>query len=592
MADDPDPRGTTTPCGAPKEAAAHPTGTDHADGAPTLGARQERQTWRQRTQQEGPAPPREWKHVELPCEYVPAIGSVEDFAPERNGAILAIAAGCGTGKSTRFREFMEVVWAERPHARVLLLSANILYGTNLSSELRGKFLDRRVGFYKDTGTSTSTRGEELAECDVVVCSLESLHLVIGQQFEMCLIDEVRSIGRLIGGATMNNFDNHRLLTRICVETPRVVACDADLLFKVHDTEPAPLAKDFINDIAHGRPVVCASMTGPRPAHLARRWRAFFKHKKAVAGDEEWWRELSQACDAWHANHEHRIAVCVGTKRQLKQVCAFFEEKGVPWKPYCGDSNDEAKRGLNDPDREWEALGALVFTTTLSIGVDPKSVRFARCFMWTHHAGCELLPMFQAIHRFGRSPNAPLLNDVVDVLLGCPPPELQAALVQSGKTAPAHTPTFEEQRGLVTRRRGERAQAYAQMMVCGGGGVADARGPAAVTDSLLQVMAHSKLESELKKCQHYELFTRICAHYGWERVADAGGGGGGGDGEEEEGAPLHTDPDDMFLGLMGKLEQYEWALRYILRHDVSAFFDQCYGAATDTTCDMRGERERV
>ena len=105
--------------------------------------------------------------------------------------------------------------------------------------------------------------------------------------------------------------------------------------------------DFIDDIAHGRPVVCASMTGPRPAHLARRWRAFFKHKKAVAGVDEWWRELSQACDAWHADHERRIAVCVGTKRQLKQVCAFFEEKKVPWKPYCGDSNDEFTTGNYD-----------------------------------------------------------------------------------------------------------------------------------------------------------------------------------------------------------------------------------------------------
>ena len=38
---------------------------------------------------------------------------------------------------------------------------------------------------------------------------------------------------------MKSFDNHRLLTRICAETPRVVCCDADLLLKVSDTEPAP-----------------------------------------------------------------------------------------------------------------------------------------------------------------------------------------------------------------------------------------------------------------------------------------------------------------------------------------------------------------
>jgi len=43
---------------------------------------------------------------------------------------------------------------------------------------------------------------------------------------------------------MNHFDNLRLLTRICKETPRVICADADLFLKVDDTEPAPQGVAF------------------------------------------------------------------------------------------------------------------------------------------------------------------------------------------------------------------------------------------------------------------------------------------------------------------------------------------------------------
>eukprot|EP00966_Prymnesium_polylepis_P213039 4933855-Prymnesium_polylepis.1 len=164
--------------------------------------------------------------------YVPKFGSRLDFEagstmglePERYGRALLIKAGCGRGKSAQFREYMTRVLAQSPGARVLLLSANILYGSNLAAELKRELNNVKVGFYKDTGDA------ELADCQVVVCSFESLHRIVGQSFEMLLIDEVRSIGGLVGGETMPFFENVHLLRRLSIETPRVVMCDADLLF--------------------------------------------------------------------------------------------------------------------------------------------------------------------------------------------------------------------------------------------------------------------------------------------------------------------------------------------------------------------------
>ena len=84
-------------------------------------------------------------HKMLPdAVYVPKFGTRLDFEagstlgfePERHGRALLIKAGCGRGKSFAFREYMMRVIAESPGARVLLLSANILYGSNLAAELK------------------------------------------------------------------------------------------------------------------------------------------------------------------------------------------------------------------------------------------------------------------------------------------------------------------------------------------------------------------------------------------------------------------------------------------------------------------------
>ena len=56
--------------------------------------------------------------------------------------------------------------AVQPLLHVLLLSANILYGTNLAHELQQRGFPS-VGFYRE--------GVDLSACRVVVCSLESLH---------------------------------------------------------------------------------------------------------------------------------------------------------------------------------------------------------------------------------------------------------------------------------------------------------------------------------------------------------------------------------------------------------------------------------
>ena len=396
--------------------------------------------------------------------YVPTFGG--DFKPERNGRALLIKAGCGRGKSSAFREYMTSVLAKRPGARVLLLSANIQYGSNLAAELKRELTDVKVGFYKDTEDA------EVADCQVVVCSLESLHRIGGQSFEMLLIDEVCTIGGLVGGETMPSFGNVHLLRQLCHETPCVVMCDADLLFRMDETEEVSLGMDFVNFLlGNARSAVCVDLTHPGPDHLQRSVRLFYDNKnERRAGKEQWMAEIKAAITAWKRNPEHRFAVCVGSatgktgKGQLAQICQMCEENVCPWKPYSGETQQAHKLiDLQDPDTAWIEFGAIVATTSLSIGVDPKRIQFARVFIWTCRTGCNPLTQFQAAMRFGRSKDAPLLNTTIDILLNCAPPAVDAALVKTKVQDKVVRPTFEDELDQLRKRRHARTQLDAQVM---------------------------------------------------------------------------------------------------------------------------------
>eukprot|EP00966_Prymnesium_polylepis_P307440 7104606-Prymnesium_polylepis.3 len=85
-----------------------------------------------------------------------------------------------------------------PSARFLLLTANRLCASAareqeaLAAELRD------AGFTSVVAGSYMTPHVDLAGCQFVLCSLESLHHVEGQRFDVVIIDEVGSIALLVG----------------------------------------------------------------------------------------------------------------------------------------------------------------------------------------------------------------------------------------------------------------------------------------------------------------------------------------------------------------------------------------------------------
>lgn len=515
----------------------------------------------------GPA----WKYLELNGMYVPKIGSSLQFYPapktcQDPGSVLLIVAPCGRGKSFVFREHMKRVLRDKPSARVLLLSANILYGTNLSNELREAGFD--VGFYKDAD-------EHLARRRVVVCSLESLHRLDGQKFQLMLIDEVRTIGGLVGGDTMPDFTNLFFLRDLCATTPQIVMCDADALYKADNSEPVPAVEDFVRIVTPDRPVVCATLSHPGPQHLKRYARLFYTHTNATQGKEKWWSEIDRAAAAWHKNHEHRLAVCVGSKTQMRTVCERLEALKVPFKPYSGDTNEKYRLDdLKTPDKCWLEFGAIVSTTTLSIGVDPQSVQFARVFVWTCRMGCSVLTQAQAALRFGRGQKAPLLNPTIDILVDGIPRQLRDLLVAARKCDAPHVRSYDAELDRLDKRHAIRLRLYTRQMMATGGFVVGVRRHPHVADDVLRLMAHGALERGRQMSDIVATVHRVCHHHGWEIVDEESEKAERLDVDEL--AALTVDEDDAFAVLRDANERFEWVIAHIQERGEEGFFQNCYG----------------
>jgi hypothetical protein len=339
--------------------------------------------------------------------------------------------------------------------------------------------------------------------------------------------------------------------------------------------------DFLREIAPDRPVRCVELT-QRPAHLKRTTRLFFDCG-LKGGKQNWLAEIKEACATWRDDHSMRFAVCVGSSSsQLAEIYRLMKEEKVPCKPYSGKTNENSKfEDLKDPGSVWFIFGCIASTTSLSIGVDPKGIPFARVFMWTCRLGCTLREQFQAAMRFGREVGLPLVDTCVCLLVDCMPPGVRAQQVAAGKKQPLKPPTYDDELTKLQRRLGATARRYAQEEELAGGRPLGAPAMRLAADSMLRIMAHCTLERSFQKVDHFTALKRCLAHHGWEWRIDDSAAAEQAPADLSELDEWEVDDDDEFAVGLDDQEKYKWALEHILdrgdRGEADFIFD-CYGLA--------------
>ena len=83
--------------------------------------------------------------------------------------------------------------------------------------------------------------------------------------------------------------------------------------------------------------------------------------------------------------------------EMTAVAAYgklCEAEGVEYRVYTGDSDDAQKReDFRNPDAAWEDMGCVIFTSALSVAVNPTEVTFGKLFLHTCGTGSTLRDQF-------------------------------------------------------------------------------------------------------------------------------------------------------------------------------------------------------
>lgn len=478
------------------------------------------------------------------------------------GSTLCVNAGCGTKKSYRTRQFMQSMPAE---SRILVLSVRVSHAHDALRELGA------LGFvaYNDDAYKGDKGRAQLCTERRLIMSLESLHRVRhAAPYDLIVMDEIRTLCGVFGGSTLTRPESIATLKRLYQAATYRMALDADT------TLDGAVQHLLAGLAAVEHPIPVHTLVVPKQV-LHRTLRVGFK------------RSLDGLI--LEALREHQgvgtIAVACGRKAVAKQYAALLTLHGYRWVLYHGDSSRATKRlHFSDPDTHWANADAVIFTSSLSVGVDPRACKFGKIFLHTCPMGATLRDLFQGLCRFGRFEGG-LIDTVIDVCLECiSPAERRLRIANKTLKALKEPRSFAET--LVRVQRGYKAN-LRHFLDCSN--AARAAGGAVyvgdlVMDSFVcQIEAHNEVERERNRAQHFKEFLRLAQHRDWPVTFIDG---------DEVNVPLPGTPstpdEEQRIESMNEAQTYEYVKAFVDSkpggQPEDKFFFDCYGHLNSTIVD--------
>ena len=135
-----------------------------------------------------------------------------------------------------------------------------------------------------------------------------------------------------------------------------------------------------------------------------------KETKQTVEEERWWTMLeahvtsiaNRRDDTGQLAH---IGVCCSSPARVKRVAELLATYNLPTCEYTGDAKITTKKtkddDFKDPDAAWAGVAAVVFTSTLCVGVDAREVEFEAIYWDADIFGAPPRYSVQGIARFDR-----------------------------------------------------------------------------------------------------------------------------------------------------------------------------------------------
>lgn len=295
------------------------------------------------------------KHMlvnEYDSEFVQPI----KFAPETK--MYMLAAPMGTGKTTQVSAFIK----KNNDKRILFIVNRVSF----CNSIKGLF----PGF--------KTYIEDI-DAPHLICQYESLWRIT-TDFDIVIIDECRSVCNNISSHKTNGqrlYNNANTLKSFIQLAKKCILLDADL--EVDGCVPRSLC----------------TLVSPRQLQLER----YTRHKLVrdlewVMNEDDWFAKLARDILAGK-----RVAVCSRVTFGLEQVVDLCEKHGISYKAYQGKTSDKKKKDWIYPNTTFADVQVLVYTSTVTVGVD-ISILFDKVYLYTTlGVGCAPRELWQMVGRF-------------------------------------------------------------------------------------------------------------------------------------------------------------------------------------------------
>ena len=504
------------------------------------------------------------------------------------------------GKTTAVHAALKKQIERNPDYRVLMLSARITFGRSAMAD----FASLGFVFYQDIPQGKRSNTEHLSSLHRLMFSPESLYKLNGvPAFDALVIDEGKTIaGTFVVNGTLKVAGSINQLSRLWREATHRWVLGADLRLD--------------NAVAE----MYAGLRGPKePAPI---WNEYSQKKLKRHVVVRFGQDLLNDIVAAAAEHHGKALVVVvcGSAATAQRYAKAVGNKGFRVKLVSSAIGSKKRTEyFRDIDATLVGLDVLVHTTTLCVGVDPKTTVVGRLFLHTSKGGAVSAQVTQAADRWGRRPGL-LLNTTitasVDTIhpaeraarealedeypcplvacerasrpykslgamrnhcrrnhpdrlaaLGVPPdPERKELRKALSKRAPPTT--FDRIRQRL-RHQATFTQSYhvGSAVAAFRGGLGGVETHAPLPEWFYNCAACNVLERELNERCHWEEFERVMTHRGWTYSV------GGSSVTDESVASLSGAgfefPKDEFFALMPKGQQRTLLVEYILgryRHE--------------------------
>ena len=366
------------------------------------------------------APPERYEidsdRLNWPLEQATGVPGLPDgiaIMPTARSHQAVLRMPCASGKTYTVRRDLVGVAQQK---LVVVVTCNRLFTKATCRDWSDVYGEDNVYCYLDglgKGAEAKEANQRLDEMcrrghGVLFISIESFLVLNGKvdstTVGALLLEETCELASKMLSETCPCVRPFRLLRDVASTAERIVYTDAD--FEADgplDGRCLRLAKYLCPDM----PVRIFTLSGAAE-HTKRSAQLYFDDPGADAGVgyEAWLAQLGAYLEKWRRTGEaagNRVAVACSSREMVRRVCALALKHGCHWCDYTSETDDHIKNvELGDPETHWVEVAMVAFTQTLSVGVDPKAIRFAAVFMYVARWGCTVRALAQGVLRFGRA----------------------------------------------------------------------------------------------------------------------------------------------------------------------------------------------